>query len=198
MRVLSWGGCPDAIQYKTQWRHGGYRSDPKLPCLQDLHLSIYFYFLPPRTLCEVSAENSANSGLSLPKCSCNQPDRTLCISLTQIPFMDIFLFVQKMSLFWHLQSPLHPTRPPLPLVSVISKQATALSNQKFDLTLSKYIWRQSPKLEIIVTIIIRTKRKWGWIGHTLRKPVSNITSQAMESARSVARSRLGGEVPITR
>ena len=47
------------------------------------------------------------------------------------------------------------------------------------------------------------KRKWGWIGHTLRKPASNITRQPLTgfckgSARSVARSRLGGEVPMPR
>jgi len=35
------------------------------------------------------------------------------------------------------------------------------------------LWNQQPINEEIL------KRKWGWIGHTLRKPVSNITRQAL-------------------
>jgi len=38
------------------------------------------------------------------------------------------------------------------------------------------LWNQTNQQPINEEIL---KRKWGWIGHTLRKPVSNITRQAL-------------------
>ena len=39
------------------------------------------------------------------------------------------------------------------------------------------LWNKAKQTPIEMEI---KKRKWGWIGHTLRKPVSNITRQALE------------------
>ena len=39
------------------------------------------------------------------------------------------------------------------------------------------LWNNAKQTPIEMEI---KKRKWGWIGHTLRKPVSNITRQALE------------------
>ena len=40
------------------------------------------------------------------------------------------------------------------------------------------LWNKAKQTPIEMEIT--KKRKWGWIGHTLRKPVSNITRQALE------------------
>ena len=50
------------------------------------------------------------------------------------------------------------------------------------------LWKRTNQQRIDVTI---RKTKWRWIGHTLRKPVTNITQQALEWNPHEARSRWG-------
>ena len=43
---------------------------------------------------------------------------------------------------------------------------------------NKYgLWKRTKQLTIDLQI---RKREWGWLGHTLRKPIDNITRQALE------------------
>ena len=41
---------------------------------------------------------------------------------------------------------------------------------------NKELWDRTNQVRIEVDIL---KRRWGWLGHTLRKPNSNITRQAL-------------------
>jgi len=52
---------------------------------------------------------------------------------------------------------------------------------------NKYgLWKRTKQLTIDLQI---RKREWGWLGHTLRKPIDNITRQALEWNLQGKRSR---------
>ena len=46
-----------------------------------------------------------------------------------------------------------------------------------DVISNEDLWARTSQVSIETDI---RKRKWGWIGHTLRKPQSNVTRQALE------------------
>ncbi len=45
-----------------------------------------------------------------------------------------------------------------------------------DKVCNKDLWKRTNQVQIEIDIL---KRRWGWLGHTLRKPNTNITRQAV-------------------
>ena len=41
---------------------------------------------------------------------------------------------------------------------------------------NKDLWERTSQVQIEIEIL---KRRWGWLGHTLRKPNTNVTRQAL-------------------
>ena len=51
-----------------------------------------------------------------------------------------------------------------------------LGIQWMDKVSNKDLWERTSQVQIEIEIL---KRRWGWLGHTLRKPNTNITRQAL-------------------
>ena len=51
-----------------------------------------------------------------------------------------------------------------------------LGIQWMDKVSNKDLWERTSQIQIEIDIL---KRRWGWLGHTLRKPNTNITRQAL-------------------
>ena len=51
-----------------------------------------------------------------------------------------------------------------------------LGIQWMDTVSNKDLWERTSQVQIEIEIL---KRRWGWLGHTLRKPNTNITRQAL-------------------
>ena len=68
-----------------------------------------------------------------------------------------------------------------------------LGIQWMDKVSNKDLWERTSQVQIDIDII---KRRWGWLGHTLRKPNTNITRQALtwspQGKRKIGRSKNTG------
>ncbi len=51
-----------------------------------------------------------------------------------------------------------------------------LGIQWMDKVSNKDLWERTSQVQIEIEIL---KRRWGWLGHTLRKPNTNVTRQAL-------------------
>ena len=72
-----------------------------------------------------------------------------------------------------------------------------LGIQWMDKVSNKDLWERTNKVQIEIGIL---KRRWGWLGHTLRKPNSNITRQALtwnpQGRRKKGRPKTPGDVTL--
>ena len=57
---------------------------------------------------------------------------------------------------------------------------SAVGLQWMDKVSNKDFWERTNQVQIEIEII---KRRWEWLGHTLRKPKSNTTREALTSER---------------
>ena len=67
-----------------------------------------------------------------------------------------------------------------------------LGIQWMDKVSNKDLWERTSQVQIEIEIL---KRRWGWHGHTLRKPNTNITRQALTLNPQGKRKRGGGGRP---